>query len=402
MTHKLCISVPKVAVAAALVSVSLAHAGGLYLYEMGTSDLGFAGAGTAARAEDASTVYANPAGMTRLAGDQWTVGGQLLYGSADYKLDGNGLLQGSNPGNVIGWLPAASAFYSHSASDQLKVGVGMYGNFGLALDFGDQWAGNNVMSKSALMALTLQPTAAYRIDKQWSVGGGITANYGQFKLERVPQAGGTREQKATDWAFGARLSVLFEPDDATRWGVVWGSKADFSFDIDPSFNVLGHTATVPVGVMTAMPQQLMASVYHRLDDNWALMGNLGWQNWHAFSGTSLDVNGSTSSSKLELQDTWHTAFGLQRTLNATTKLNAGVAYDTSFFKDQNKASFAMPGGAAWRLGTGLQIALGNTSNINVSAEYLRAQSSADPNPLVSGRYDTPQMFFMAVSYNSRF
>lgn len=50
--------------------LALARAGGLYLDEVGTSDLGFAGAGTAARAEDASTVYANPAGMTRLSGNQ--------------------------------------------------------------------------------------------------------------------------------------------------------------------------------------------------------------------------------------------------------------------------------------------------------------------------------------------
>ena len=56
-------------VLAALSLPALARAGGLDLYEVGTSDLGFAGAGTAACAEDASTVYANPAGMTRLSGN---------------------------------------------------------------------------------------------------------------------------------------------------------------------------------------------------------------------------------------------------------------------------------------------------------------------------------------------
>lgn len=58
-------------------------------------------AGTAARADDASTVYANPAGMTRLAGDQFTVAGQALYGDAKFKQDGQGLLTGSNPGNAL-------------------------------------------------------------------------------------------------------------------------------------------------------------------------------------------------------------------------------------------------------------------------------------------------------------
>ena len=114
----------KAVVTAAVAWPLACQAGGLYLYEIGTSDLGFATAGTAARAEDASTLFGNPAGMTRLAGDQMTVGAQALYGHVKYELDGQGALTGSDPGNVIGWLPGGSAFYSHSVSDKLKVGIG--------------------------------------------------------------------------------------------------------------------------------------------------------------------------------------------------------------------------------------------------------------------------------------
>ena len=59
---------------------SQVNAGGLYLYEIGTEDLGLANAGVAARAQDATVVAGNPAGMTRLAGDPLVVGGQMLYG----------------------------------------------------------------------------------------------------------------------------------------------------------------------------------------------------------------------------------------------------------------------------------------------------------------------------------
>jgi long-subunit fatty acid transport protein len=38
------------------------QAGGLYLYELGTPDVGTAAAGWAARAQDAATVFTNPAG----------------------------------------------------------------------------------------------------------------------------------------------------------------------------------------------------------------------------------------------------------------------------------------------------------------------------------------------------
>lgn len=149
----------RMAIAAAAAWPLASQAGGLYTYEIGTSDLGLAAAGTAARAEDASTLFGNPAGMTRLAGDQTTLGAQLLYGDVEYELDGNGALPGSGPGNIVGWFPGGSAFYSHSVSDRLKVGIGTYGNFGLATDFGDSWAGQNLVGKTALIALTLQPTA---------------------------------------------------------------------------------------------------------------------------------------------------------------------------------------------------------------------------------------------------
>ncbi len=152
-----------------------ANAGGLYLYEMGTEDLGLAGAGTTARAQDASTVFSNPAGMTRLPGNQLTLGAQILYGDLPYELD-NRVLEGSD--TVVGWLPAASSFYSHSINDDLKIGVALYGNFGLSLGFDNDWAGRYLVKDSTLMGVTLQPSLAYRINEMFSVGGGVGINLG--------------------------------------------------------------------------------------------------------------------------------------------------------------------------------------------------------------------------------
>ncbi len=243
------------AILVASVSWPLASsAGGLYMYEIGTSDLGFAAAGTAARAEDASTVFANPAGMTRLAGNQMTLGAQALYGDVEYELDGQGALAGSDPGNVIGWFPGGSAFYSHSVSDRFKVGIGTYGNFGLAMDFGDSWAGRNLVGEMALIAMTIQPTAAYRLDDHWSLGAGLTANYGYFKLEREPLLpGDTRSQDDGDWDFGARLGVLYEPTKTTRVGLTWVSEAEYEFDVNgtvtigPHWPYRTHHAHLPAG-----------------------------------------------------------------------------------------------------------------------------------------------------------
>ena len=402
----------KIFVAAAVAWPLASQAGGLYLYEIGTSDLGLAAAGTAARAEDASTLFANPAGMTRLAGNQLALGAQALYGDAEYKLDGQGALTGSGPGNVIGWFPGGSAFYSHSVSDQLKVGIGAYGNFGLALDFGDSWAGKNLVGEMALIAMTIQPTAAYRLNDQWSIGGGLTANYGYFKLEREPLLGGdTRSQDDGDWNFGARLGVLYEPTRTTRFGLTWVSETNYDFDVNGSVTIdpdgpLGLigpiTATIPMAAGITAPQQVMGSVYHRLDARWAVMGNLGWQDWSEFAEATLETEGGTATSSLLLQDTWHAAVGVQYTLNEKTRLNAGVAYDTSMYEDQSQSSFAIPSGATWRLGAGMQYALSPQSDLGVAVQYADAEDNASQSVLVSGRYDNPYMIFMSVHYAHRF
>lgn len=399
-------TLPRSLIAAFAAMPVLANAGGLYLYEMGTSDLGFAGAGTAARAEDASTVYANPAGMTRLAGDQISVGGQLLYGDAEFRQDGTGALTGRNPGNSIGWLPGGSGYFSHSISDDLKVGIAFYGNYGLAEKFGSQWAGRNLIDQTVLMAGTLQPTVAYRINDQWSVGAGLTANYGYFKLQRVEVLGTGRKFDAQDhdWQYGARLGVMFEPSKATRFGLAWSSEIEYDFNVDLTIRgvIPGVTHTFPTKVKTYAPQQLMASGYHQLNDRWALTGNLGWQEWSRFAKSSAEAFGATATSKLQVQDTWHAALGAQYQYSAKARISAGVAYDTSMYEHQSQTSFALPNGATWRLGTGVQYVLTPQSDLGLAFEYLRTDSSSVPGAALSGGYDHPTMTFLGVNYSHRF
>jgi len=372
-----------------LVSTA-AQAGGLYLYEIGTIDTSFANAGMAARADDASTIYSNPAGMTRLDGNQMSLGLQGLYGDAEYNLDNPNLQE---PGNVIGWVPSGHAFYSHSINDRLKVGLGVYGNFGLSLDFDDNWAGSVLVDDATLMALTIQPTAAYAINDQWSIGLGITANYGIFELERKNNStGASPSTNDYDWAYGARLGVMYELSEATRFGLVWGSEVEYNFDVD-----ISNYPSVPLNTMVLAPQNIMFSGYHRLNNSWAIMGNIGWQDWSKFSDST--VNSQTTALKLE--DTWHLAFGGQYTLNPRTKLNAGVSYDTSFYQDSAETSLLMPAGEAWRFGTGVQYHLNEKSDLNFSLEYIIGDEQTSQRP-PSGGYDTPDYIVISLQYNYLF
>jgi len=157
-----------------------------------------------------------------------------------------------------------------------------------------------------------------------------------------------------DWDFGARLGVLYEPTKATRLGLTWVSEAEYEFDVNGTVTIgpigpIGPiTHTFPMAAGITAPQQVMGSVYHRLNDRWAVMGNLGWQDWSAFAEATLETDelGTITSSML-LQDTWHAALGVQYTLNEQTRLNGGIAFDTSMYEDQSQSSIAIPSGATW-------------------------------------------------------
>ncbi|HYN26686.1 MAG TPA: outer membrane protein transport protein, partial [Burkholderiales bacterium] len=78
------------AIAAVLGGASgLASAAGFALIEQSGSGMGNAFAGAAATAEDASTIFFNPAGLTKLEGRNFAVAGHVIGLSAKFTNNGS-------------------------------------------------------------------------------------------------------------------------------------------------------------------------------------------------------------------------------------------------------------------------------------------------------------------------
>ena len=116
-----------------LLAVETSQAGGLYLYEVGSPDVGLAAAGYAARAQDASTAFTNPAGMTRIERPSLMLGAQPMYIHLDFNPDsGTSPVAGTLPlrggpaddGDSNGWMPAGGLFYVHPVNDKLTARPG--------------------------------------------------------------------------------------------------------------------------------------------------------------------------------------------------------------------------------------------------------------------------------------
>lgn len=379
----------------------MSHASALYFYEIGTEDTALAGAGQAARAQDASTIVSNPAGMTRLPDHMFTGSLQALGGNIDYQLNNDRL---QSPGNVLNLTPNASSFYSQKITDALYAGIGLYGNYGLGIDYGN-WAGDRLIKKSTMAAMTLSPSLAYRLSDRVSVGASANINYGFLTLTRTVDGDDKKEQDH-DWAMSYRLGLLMQLTDQTRAGITWNSKTDYDFSLDGKArfpNLPGVEYNLPLTAQVRAPQQIMVSLVHDISKQWSVMGDLGWQDWSQFGAPQVTVAGQPVDRASRMKDTWHTALGVQYRPTTQWRLNAGVAFDSTPYRDQSDVAMTLPTGDEWRFGTGAQYQITPASNIGLAVEYLHMQSSKVQTPgVLSGSYDHPYLWFASVNYSYQF
>src|SRR5512137_3006579 len=233
---------------------SPAQAGGLFLYEFGTAEPGLAAAGYAARAQDASTAFTNPAGMTRLDGTQVLVGGQLMWLNTQFAVDGGtspglGSGDGGRAFGSNGYVPGGGAFLTHRLSPDLALGFSVAGNFGSMLDYEDDWVGRYRVQDADLLGVSVVPSIAYQLNPKLSLGAGVNAMYGIFDQKvavnnAVPSLGDGRLEIDDDtWGWGGNVGVLYEPVPGTRLGLTYTSQIDLDFSGPAQFSGTGPVLT---------------------------------------------------------------------------------------------------------------------------------------------------------------
>lgn len=394
----------------AILSTAALNAGGLYLYELSTTETSMAGAGWAARAQDPTTTITNPAGMTRLDGTQIQLTAQPLALDSSFSSD-----QGGNS-NLDSVLPGGSVFATHRLNEQWTAGISIAGFFGLGLDYDSEWDGRYYVDEITLQSVGLQPTLAYRINDQFSIGMGITWIYTVFEqklsINNPVQDDGMAEFDDNTHSMQFNLGILYEPDPRTRLGLQYLSESEFELKTRPKVQGNGLTSIAlrnigKVDLDMTMPQSLMLSAFHQLSDKWAVMGNIGWQEWSEFGKVDIDASSASVSTSItadrNYKDTWNFALGVQYQFNQAWRLNTGLAYDTEMV-DEDDVTPDLPTGDSWRYGIGASYAYSETVHIsagyeivwygNVDMEVERGLAGK-----VSGRYKDHAIHFFGFSVN---
>ncbi len=412
--------------AVARVCTQTTFAGGIELYEIATPDVGLASAGYAARAQDASTLFKNPAGMSQLNGTQFQGGLQLTYGSVTFTPDGgtSPRLGANDGGNAIGALPAASGFFVYDLSEKIKIGMGTFNYFGLAESYNDNWVGRYYVQDSAMLGMSFMPAVSFKATDWLSVGAGLNAMFGYLNTKVAVNTGtpfdGQLTVKDNTWGFGGNFGVLLTPREGTRIGITYLSQVKLDFNATPSLSVFGANAgnlllnSRELNLGVSVPQSVMIGFYQQLCEKWALMGDVGWQNWKQFGQIQVGVDTvsggqlGTVTTDLNYQDTWHGALGAQFTPCDKWQFTGGVAFDSSAVNSANR-TVTLPMGQAWRFGLGASYQLSKAINVNGAYEFLWSGdmavdqgSDTSVRGRVSGSYNNAWFSFFTLNLTYKF
>jgi long-chain fatty acid transport protein len=265
------------------------------------------------------------------------------------------------------------------------VGLGTFSSFGLATKYDSDWVGRYYIQEGALLGISLMPGVSFKATDWLSVGASLNAMYGYLddKVAVRTLGSGDGQMKIQDstWGFGADAGILVEPVKGTRIGVTYLSPIKLDFKDTPTFSNLGALANRPIftsppqlDLGLTVPQSVMLSGYHELTPKWALMANVGWQNWSQFGKVNVGVDSANPQSftaNANYQDTWHGALGVQYHASEKLQLSTGVAYDSSAVSDVDRTITA-PMGKAYRIGLGAQYQLNEKMNLGAAYEFMWA------------------------------
>lgn len=384
-----------------------ALAGGFYLNEFATPSMGTAGAGQEAYANDATTNFAfhNPAGMTRIDGNEVSAGVGLLAGDTKFDADPNTPFGGGNGGNQASLAPLIGSHGVYSVNDDLKLGMSIFSVAGASLDPSDSWTGRFQMQEISLLTVTANPNAAYRVNKVLSVGAGLMAMYADLDYKLAAPLGGQGQVrvKGDDWAYGYNAGALIELSPQTRFGVTYVSKVEPNFSGDLRVNTGGGPAfATSSNVKFTFPQLVRAGAYHELDDQWALLGSVGWEDWSDFDELLVSTSGGTASVPTRWRDTYHFSGGVHYRPVQDWLLQAGITYDTSPVSDANRTA-ELPMDRQIRYAIGAQHQWSEWLSFGGSFEYIDlGKAKINNSSVLVGEYDTNRVFAFALNMNYKF
>lgn len=344
-----------------LACTGAASAAGFQLLEQNASGLGVAYAGSAAVAENASTVFYNPAGLTRLSGTQVSLGVAGVQPSYTFRDQASsGALGVGNGGDAGGLHAVPNAYFAQRINDDLAIGLGISAPFGLATEYDAGWLGAAQGLKSEIRTVNYNPSLAYRISDRVALGVGLNYQTIDGELSRTGVV-----MKGDDASLGWNAGLLFTLSPSMRLGLSYRSAVKHT--LEGTIN-----GALPIRADLKLPDTLTWSVWQQLSERWEVMGDLSYTRWGTLKQLEIfnrNTGAALPGEVFNYSNAWRLAWGAAYKANERLKIKFGIAYDRTPVKDSDRSVRVPDNDRLW-LSFGGQWNTGGYGVVDLGYAYL--------------------------------
>lgn len=337
-------------------STNFANAAGFYIQEQSVKGLGAAFSGSATSIDDASTVFFNPAGMTKLDTLEFTGGVSLIAPDADLTDTGTtapaGQPVGEKSGNPYNLTPIPNLYGVMPLTDYLWGGVGVSAPFGLGSSYSDGWFGRYDSTDTELKTINITPALAVKATEWLSIGLGVDIQYADANLQAAAFGGteGLSRLEGNDWSYGYNAGIQIKPLKSTEIGIHYRSA--MHHQLEGNISVEGSTGadfSTTGSAKLKLPDIATFGIAHDLTDKTRLMGQATWFGWNNFNDITAisDAGAVLSTTPQNYQTTWAFAFGVEHNWNEQWTFRAGYQYDETPTDDLFRTTRTPDGDRNW-------------------------------------------------------
>lgn len=319
-------------------------AGSFQLNLQGIRQFAMGGGGTA-KPWDASTIFYNPAGMSRLGSFQ-------IYASGYYVSPNVSYSQSPATGYRIDTERRVSTPFAVylggpvTRDKKLGLGVGIFTPFGSNINWGNDWRGRYIVQNITLQSVQIQPTISYQFNEQFSIGAGFNYGFGSMEINRAlpvnfsdgSEGNLNMEGNAQGWGFN--IGAHYKPSDAVELGLSYrygmdmkvdNGKASFSYpqSISAAFPTGGNTG---FSTVLPLPHIVSLGIAYNVNERLTLQGDLIFANWARYKSLDFTFDETTAmvqntSDLRNYKNTLAVRLGGNYKITDALELMAGFAYD---------------------------------------------------------------------------
>ena len=362
-----------------------AQAGAFLMQEQSAKASGRSYAGEAAIAQDASTIFYNPAGMTELSGPQTLAGGYMIKPEANLSNRGStvtGVAVGGRADDQgFDANPLAHFYAAAPIESGLWLGLAVTMPFGLANKYKSDYFGRYDSIESRIATVDVAPSLAYAINPKVSIGGGLDVQYIKAKLaQAIPNPGmlgnpagdGKFTVKGDDVSVGYNLGVLYKPTDDLRIGLSY--RAAISHDVSGNA-VQEFSGTTRKGVTANidLPDIIGLGVAYRLTPQVTLLAQGNFYSWNRYDQVTFNYSDGTKSVLEEqFRSTFGGAIGAEVAVGGGWNLRTGLQYDQTPTRDAFRSTSMPDTDRVW-FSVGASYAISQNVSFDFSYSHMFAK-----------------------------